>query len=43
MTGENGETHQVEFLATVKMEDQEYAVLHSLKKAMTMIMVKSSS
>jgi hypothetical protein len=32
LTGENGETIQVEFLATVKMEDQEYAVLHSLEE-----------
>lgn len=31
LTGENGETIQVEFLATVKLEDQEYAVIHSLE------------
>ncbi|NLO39679.1 MAG: DUF1292 domain-containing protein [Ruminiclostridium sp.] len=31
LTGENGETIQVEFLATVKLEDQEYAVMHSLE------------
>ncbi len=33
LTGENGETIKVEFLATVKMEDQEYAVLHSLEES----------
>jgi hypothetical protein len=32
LTGENGETIQVEFLATVKMDDQEYAILHTLEE-----------
>jgi len=32
LTGENGETIQVEFLATVKMDEQEYAILHSLEE-----------
>lgn len=32
LTGENGETIKAEFLDTVKMDDQEYAVLHSLEE-----------
>lgn len=31
LTGENGETLKVEFLATVKVDDQEYAVMHTLE------------
>ncbi|AGC69049.1 hypothetical protein Cst_c20760 [Thermoclostridium stercorarium subsp. stercorarium DSM 8532] len=31
LTGENGETLKVEFLATVKVDDQEYAVLQTLE------------
>lgn len=30
LTGENGETIQVEFLATVKVDDQEYAIMQTL-------------
>lgn len=30
LTGENGETLKVEFLATVKVDDQEYAVMQTL-------------
>ena len=30
LTGENGETLKCEFLATVKMDEQEYIVLHAL-------------
>lgn len=30
LTGENGETLEVEFLATVKVDDKEYAVMQTL-------------
>jgi len=30
LTGENGETLEVEFLATVKVDEQEYAVMQTL-------------
>lgn len=31
LTGENGETIKVEFLASIKMDDKEYAVMYSLE------------
>lgn len=33
LTGENGETIKVEFLATVKVDEKEYAVMHSLEES----------
>lgn len=31
LTGENGEVIRVEFIATIKVEEQEYAIMHSVE------------
>ena len=33
LTGENGDVIKVEFIASIKAEDQEYAIMHSIEES----------